>query len=62
MNFLIEEMLAGKAIRSYKITQCYIFPGINDQAGGINKQLSDTLYKMLLLRINSPLVLRFKLH
>lgn len=32
MNFLIEEMLAGKAIRSYKITQCYIFPGINDQA------------------------------
>lgn len=29
-------LLVGKAISSYKITQdCYIFPGINDQADGL---------------------------
>lgn len=33
MTLLIEGMLVGKAIRSYKIIQdCYIFPGINDWA------------------------------
>lgn len=33
MNLLIEGMLVGKVIGSYKINQyCYIFPGINHQA------------------------------
>lgn len=32
MNLLIEGMLVGKVIGSYKVNQyCCIFPGINDQ-------------------------------
>lgn len=33
MNLLIEGMLVGKTVRSYKIAQCCsIFPEISDQA------------------------------